>query len=692
MIKDIINIIKDSDKILNKDIIEILRDDYDLSEWDDLEILEEIKVARQKVNPQLRETRVVNYLKNKPKAEIKEIKSYLKRYHYDEVRISEIEFIYEDCKTEAFREMAQEKLSKMTYVEKKYAELASKLTRYPEIIDLENIGLTRAAFRETHGTIEDLRISSRKKFPSYFQYIYEKQHIDNAKINTWAKNIVQKAKTLVVTGITSGPICEKRLNSLLSYCKINKGVLCIIPMCKRVEDMDPRIIRLFLEKKLVLVVQDIPAHSNLILKYITQREATENPLSGMEAICKKSFIVGGATQRFKVIPMKKNSLPRAGMSTGVISMPFYRSSINHNKTPRNKSIVKAENNHFMSAWVIDKVNKDYFLPSQLMLLNDDGSFVDLGVRYYANGLVTSDKPITYVFGDTHGRYMNRKIVKQGHELGKKLGIKEYFYHDSFDGKSVGPHDLHKTAYLISLDINQNQTSLAEELKDYAEQLNEFTKYGHAYIVDSNHDDMLQRAFERGEILNNKNQNGFMASLLYTASILFSLKGRVKDLPKLLKEKFGIDPDAFCALFPAFKDGIPRTLEFAVSLFGLKNPDKITWLDKEDSVTRGGYQLAMHGHQGASGARGSLQGLYKSYMALVMGHTHSPEQRNRFLVCGHNQDLENDLRAHYFEGGTSSWLEADVIIYETGEAQHVFKIGGHIRKPSKKALSLIKDRK
>lgn len=612
----------------------------------------------------------------------KVIEQFKKRYNVDLIKNKKTVNAIDDVRDKVLFARSQDKLDSKIWIEKRYAELACKLNKFPTMEELSEIGVTREMYRQSHGDINSLRKASKENFQSYFEEIYTKSHIDNDLINKWATKTLENADRIVAVGVANGGHCINRLNALLNYVSnFNKTVLAVIPICKRVEDIDPRIIQLYLEKKIVLIIKDYRVHKNLWLKYIVQDEKTKDPISGLEDCCEESVLVAGTSMRFRPVPTRKNHLPRALMSTGVISKIHFRTSINHNKNPNNKRIKNAEGRQFFGAWVVEKVSKRHFIPRQLMLLNDDGSFPDWGKMYHANGKVTDCPPIAQVYGDTHSIEKDEYSLAVGMHVQKTLKIPNMIQHDIFDGKSVSPHTKDKSAYKIYQRVHDNKTSLSKELKILAQDINMFNEIDEVkktYIVDSNHDDMLLRAFERGDILRCA-ENGFVASLIHAAAILSHARGKDLDLAKLIEKEFSMKKEDLERFFPQLFDN-KKALEVAVELFGLSNKSlkKTEWLDLDDTLVLGGYECAMHGHQSSNGSKGSLKGLAKTFKKQIIGHTHTPEQFNFNLVVGHNVSMDKEHMPDYIKGGTSTWMTANVLIYPGGQAQHVFIIDGHFK--------------
>lgn len=567
---------------------------------------------------------------------------------------------------------------KKHYIEKRYAELAAKLKRYPTMIDLGDIGISRAEFRETHGKLAELRKSAKVSFSSYFSKIYEWQDILNDITRAWIKKTIRENDIFTVYGLTSAPSTD-RIKVIMKFHEIEGGVPIFIPMAKRLEDIDQKIVDLFLQKKCILALEDIDINQNLKIKYVNTNEKSASAITGYSAMEPgKSLIFAGIKQEFTPLPTKKGSHPRMHISTGTISANHHRSSINHNLSAHSRSIQKAESNHFFGGWLVEKHSDRIFIPTQIMMPGEK-NFTIYGRKYSKTG-VTYKAPDGYVFGDSHDAEKNVSAIQDSLDYSKTLGIKECAVHDIFDCMSSNAHD-HDKLCLGSYKALRGKSSTSIEMKDLVETFNVFTKvFKKVNVVDSNHDDMLRRALDSQKMLKDR-ENSLLAALLLPAAIFsyFERDEEGLDIATIVNRAYGIPKDRFLKHFGFLKDA-PRLLEFAVDLFGVERADQINWLDLESQLRIGGFDLSEHGHKGSNGAKGSLLTFSKTFYKSITGHTHTPSQSNYNLSVGHNTDTRPGHRPLYALGGTSTWMIADAMVYENegceGVAHHVFKINGY----------------
>ena len=94
---------------------------------------------------------------------------------------------------------------------------------------------------------------------------------------------------------------------------------------------------------------------------------------------------------------------------------------------------------------------------------------------------------------------------------------------------------------------------------------------------------------------------------------------------------------------------------------LKENAPITCLERDQSFTLGGVELALHGDKGPNGSRGSAKSLRRIGVKTIIGHSHSPAIEEGAYQCG----TSTPLRVEY-NSGPSSWLNCHCILYENGK--------------------------
>ena len=98
----------------------------------------------------------------------------------------------------------------------------------------------------------------------------------------------------------------------------------------------------------------------------------------------------------------------------------------------------------------------------------------------------------------------------------------------------------------------------------------------------------------------------------------------------------------------------------------KNYPNIKCLTYDDNITIKGWLCSMHGHNGASGSKGSLQQFSKLSSKTVTGHSHKAGRIGGAVSVG----TSTHLKLPYLKG-QSAWTNTHGIINRLGKFQHIF---------------------
>lgn len=565
----------------------------------------------------------------------------------------------------------------MIYLCLRYAEVASKLRRHPTYHDLdrENNGLTRARITRTFRGIGELMKESILKFPNYFHFVEQYADIETDDLIEWVNETVSKNNLFSVFAVGSGIHVDHALKNLLHFHEVNGGIPIVIPLEKRRRDIEPILIEMYKEKKIILALEDIKINRNLLIKIQNRNTKSMDPFSGVghsnEGV---SFLVGDRTLSFQSRPTKKRGHPVANISSGILSYPNYPASINHNLNGRTAGSTRAEDTHFFGFTLIEKVDNRIFIPTQVEYDMIDKSFSAYFVKY-KNGKMSIDIPTDYAGGDIHENERSRQLTGHFMSIGKKLKIENFYAHDVFNCASVS-HWGYKNKMERIYNNLTGQSSLAEELKTFASFMEALSEcFKKVNVVASNHDDMLIRQFNDGQIFKDHHgHNSFLAYLLSPYAILDYHEKESNPIDFLGDQIEGIDKKFLREMFPFLMDDSP-ILAKAMKLFGASHVKNINWYKIDDSDTSNGYEMLEHGNVASNGARGNMKSFLKDFYAIIFGHTHQAMRKNRHIGLGHNIDMRKGHRPLYPIAGTSSWTVADAVVYKNKTAHHLFCIDG-----------------
>ncbi|MDD1442775.1 hypothetical protein MEO93_20915 [Dolichospermum sp. ST_sed3] len=344
-----------------------------------------------------------------------------------------------------------------------------------------------------------------------------------------------------------------------------------------------------------------------------------NPLNGFESLSNNGTgILAHSRVHMKSLPVIDTSNPKLLFSTGICTIPNYTDT----------RIGKISEFHHCYGFVLVEIVDDTTYYIRQVVAKQDGSFNDL---YYnvSNQIVKRNKACNVlVKGDIHYGNHDENVMNQSlNVLATKLKPNQMILHDVFDGYSINHHE--KDNWIKQ--YKNKDYSLKKEIDNLITWLQSI-KHLNPVIVFSNHDDFLNRY-----IINNDVRNNIKNAMEYL------------EYAKVL-----------------LNDEAPNGL---IAHIVNKIIPTIKCLGRNDSYLVDGWQLAVHGMDGANGSRGSITQFKKLNTRIITGHTHSVSRIDGALVVGTNSKLDMGYNV-----GLSNWVQSDVIIHNDSKAQHIFYIG------------------
>jgi hypothetical protein len=335
-------------------------------------------------------------------------------------------------------------------------------------------------------------------------------------------------------------------------------------------------------------------------------------------------------------------MPHAVMTTGACTIADYATT----RYMSERTAVIATHDHVLGGIIVE-IESDKIYHFRQVQAEKTGSFVDLG-NYYQNGKASKINAKAFVLGDYHAGEEDKTAEKAWLEVADEIGVETIVFHDLFNGNSISHHEI-KNKLLRAKRADENKTRLDEEIKKAADVLNLWsTKAKRLVITKSNHDEFLDRYLDEGRFMEDP-QN---------LSLALELAKRVVE---------GHDP-----------------LKYAIEKFGLKKPDQVRWLKRDEDFKIARIELGAHGDKGSNGSKGSLRAMENAYGNSVSGHSHTPEILRGAWQVGTTSLLKLD-----YNKGPSSWMHCSCIVYANGGRQLINSINGRWRlirrkKPAKTA--------
>lgn len=372
-------------------------------------------------------------------------------------------------------------------------------------------------------------------------------------------------------------------------------------------------------------------NKHLWLSTVKTQAKVVNPISGWdETVTSKdaSIIVSSPKQYLKNVAALKCKTPKAVMSTGACTVNNYKNDLGMSQ----KSSARAKEAHKFGAIIVEVQDDNLFHFRQVQMKN--GSFTDLYAKYTPDGNVTLAKDTVLVMGDSHAGATDMTLLK---DILNKLvaygSISEIVLHDLCDSRPVSPHDQGK-CMTRALQYQKGQFELKKLFTEIVDYLNLITDLGvKVTVVASNHDEHLNRALEK--------------------------------LPQWLADAPNSETLIKMAGF-YFTNRLAPLLEFCVKNIPdvkLRNPERIKWLQEDESYVRHGCELGQHGHAGTNGSKGSLKQYSCCVGNAVIGHSHSSGIIGDAFQVGTTSELDQG-----YNKGLSSWTRTCCLVHADGTKQ------------------------
>ena len=445
-------------------------------------------------------------------------------------------------------------------------------------------------------------------------------HIGSTQFERAKFHTVKKSKRYIISSAqTASPVNKVFLSNLEAYAEFIGAEIAIIAtryrnptsIWKEEGDVWDSAVHPY------LTARRQQLHKNLVLVGDLKIQATSiNPTGRLETLeGNKSCIVGSPCVEFTPIATLPEQEQKFIMSTGSVTEASFTDTVAGGKA--------AELHRY--GFVIVEIENDDVVHFRNVVAESDGTFNDL--IYRVEKQQVSDEDVgTLVWGDSHFAQKVQEVTDAFRGMCTDLGITKSVLHDVWDSKNLNVHNTKDPITQHKL-LKDPQNTLEKEFEQLLEELEWFDDNMHeTIVVRSNHDDMLDRAMSHGDWRNNLQNAELFVEFLY-----ITLTGRA---PKGL---------------------IPFIID--------RNLEKVRALGIEESYIQNGVQLALHGHKGMSGSRGSLNQFSKLITPNIVGHSHAPHIKGNTYQVGVSCSLH-----HGYNEGLSKWAYASVTLNARGARQ------------------------
>lgn len=451
---------------------------------------------------------------------------------------------------------------------------------------------------------------------------------------------------IITAAQNSTPVHRRFLASLLQAKRHLKAELLIVPFryknptsvfSEKQKEADAHFSK---HVRKYLWNQRLKLNPNLVLlaDIKTQPTAVE-PLSGFEAITGgESGILAHTKLQMRTIATPSHKFPKILTTTGACTLPNYTDS---------RAGKLGEFHHTLGAVLVEIQGKTFHL-RHLNANKSTGSFTDIATTYSHLGHRRAERAHALVMGDTHVDYIDPDIERATFGLEgivRATNPRTLVFHDLLDAYAVNPH--HRDNPFIA--VAKGEAGLndikAEIKRAVSFVLDRLDGDREAVVVGSNHDEFVARYMKAQDWRTDP------------SNAKFYLKTALHLVENLSIDKHGFHmPNPFAFWFEEFAPGISAS--------------KVKVLGADESFTRGGIELGMHGDRGPNGARGSAKNLRRIGVKSVIGHSHTPGIEEGCYQVG----TSTSLRLEY-NTGPSGWLNTHCIVHADGKRQLITIING-----------------
>lgn len=359
------------------------------------------------------------------------------------------------------------------------------------------------------------------------------------------------------------------------------------------------------------------------------------PLSGFETYTRDKWGVFPHPRiALQSVPTPFDQTAKQIMTTGCVTHPNYIHS---------KAGMKAQFHHIASALLVE-LDSDGDVFCRHLISDDTGSFYDLDT-HVANGKVlprrSEVEAITW--GDIHCEELDEVVRRASwgeNGILDTLKPRHQFFHDIVDLGRRSHHNVKDPHFRFRM-WSEGTESMQDAFNLGADFLEDTRrKWCKSYVVESNHDAHFARWLRETDFKDDPVNAQFY--LEATTALYASIKGKNKN-------------------FSVFEWALPVS---GVKFLSANQGFKICNDNKR------GIECAIHGHDGANGAKGHIMSFAKMGSKANVGHTHSAAIYEGIYQAGTSSKLDLE----YNRGGLSSWNHAHIITYKNGKRVIVTLVG------------------
>lgn len=355
------------------------------------------------------------------------------------------------------------------------------------------------------------------------------------------------------------------------------------------------------------------------------QSTTPNPLTGLEEVPgARSGIFGGPRYEYKTVPTMTPNEPRELICTGTMTRANYSDT---------KAGKRAEAAHRVGGIVIE-LDDDGLFHHRRITADEDGSFIDCGVKFTPTGVVHAAPGQSFVeaiyLGDGHVKHID-PVVKASMFNGPDSAVgqlkpAQLIWSDLVDMDANKTRHDRRNFLLQHRKHHTGRVNVRKEIMEALALLDEVLPPGCQHIiVPSNHGDHFLDWFHETDWRTDPEN----------ADLVFELGAA------------GISSEHF------------DPLKFMGQKY-LQKADRTRFLDRGESLTVAGIEVNLH-EIGPNGSRGTTAGFAKLGFELMRGHPHSAAVISRATSVG----TMSIIPLPYAVGSPCGWTHSSGVIYKNG---------------------------
>lgn len=510
-------------------------------------------------------------------------------------------------------------------LEAKYIGYVFEIGITPSLNIVKSWGFTLKFIKDNYGSMRGLYDHLAEHNQALFNELVNDSIFTDRAFRETQKRVKTKKRFIVTAAVSGKEVNLKALQAMQTYCELEDAMILIQP-CEDVASRNS-IFDFELDRRLRdcgFVFKDLYLNKNMYLSSISVSAKQINPLTGLDRLAqaKGSTVLASPKQYLKFVPNSNMKLPHALMTTGAVTISDYSTD----KSMSKRTSYLAEFDHVHGAIIVE-VDDDSIFHFRQIQFDEDGSFYDFGWKYTSDGEAFLVDETVCVFGDTHVGSHDEEVNTALEEITEEVNCKEIVAHDIFDNRFNNHHDIGKPVKRAML-AKAGKTKLRTEGEITAAWIDDWSAKYKVTIVKSNHDEALERYIDEGRWKDD-------AENLYDA------------LPLVRARMDRLDP-----------------LKYLIEeMVGLKHPERVNWLKRDQDYQVYGIENGSHGDKGGNGSRGSLNGIEKSYHKATVGHSHTAGILRSVYQVGTSTKLKLG-----YNTGPSSWTNTMCIQYPNGQRQ------------------------